>query len=350
MMAYVSPGTRTTTRFAGCVTALACGVALAGNAVAAAGGNADWDAFKQRFVEADGRVVDDGQGAISHSEGQGYAMLLAVRYDDRTAFERLWSWTQRNLQVRDDALLAWRWDPQRRVSDRNNATDGDLLVAWALLRAGDRWQCTSCVADARRIARDVRQKLLRKTAHGLVLLPGMDGFEKPDGITVNLSYWIFPALREIARADPAPEWDELAATGMAMLQYSYFGRWGLPPDWLRLGERVAPANTERFGYDALRIPLYLLWARRETPALLKPYREFWAFFQGARFLPSWTLLKDDSVDSRDAGAGIRAIASWVGRYPDLRASALPPLDASQGYYSAVLLLLTKMALHERGED
>jgi hypothetical protein len=100
----------------------------------------------------------------------------------------------------------------------------------------------------------------------------------------------------------------------------------------------------------VRVPLYLLWARRETPALLRPYRDFWAYFEGARFLPSWTLLNDDSVDSRDAGAGIRAIASWVARYPDLRAAALPPLDASQGYYSAVLLLLAKMALHERGED
>ena len=38
----------------------------------------DWAAYRDRFVLADGRVVDDGNGGISHSEGQGYGLLLAV--------------------------------------------------------------------------------------------------------------------------------------------------------------------------------------------------------------------------------------------------------------------------------
>ena len=308
----------------------------------------DWKAFKQAFVE-DGRVVDTGQGRISHSEGQGFAMLLAVHYGDRPAFDQLWQWTQQHLQVRDDSLLAWRWEPQRGSTDKNNASDGDLLVAWALLRAGDKWQCPACIAAGQRIAQDVRKKLLRRTAHGLVLLPGLEGFDKPEGMTVNLSYWVFPALREIGRADPAPEWDELASTGIAMLQYSRFGRWGLPPDWLKLGDKVVPADgfPTRFGYDAVRIPLYLLWSRKESAALLKPYREFWAHFAGAGFLPAWTNLKDDSVDSRDAETGIRAVALAVDDYPNARAERLPALDARQSYYSAALLLLCKMALRER---
>jgi len=244
----------------------------------------DWKTFKQGFVE-DGRVVDTGQGRISHSEGQGFAMLLAVHYGDRAAFDQLWEWTQRNLQVRGDSLLAWRWEPQRGITDKNNASDGDLLVAWALLRAGDKWRCSACTAAGQRVAQDVRKKLLRRTAHGLVLLPGLEGFDKPEGLTVNLSYWVFPALREIGRADPAPEWDELASTGIAMLQYARFGRWGLPPDWLRLDDKVMPADAQRFGYDAVRIPLYLLWSRKDSVALLKPYREFWSHFAGAGFLP-----------------------------------------------------------------
>jgi len=311
----------------------------------------DWKIFKQGFVEASGRVVDTGQGRISHSEGQGFAMLLAVHYEDRAAFDLIWQWTQQRLQVRDDGLIAWKWDPLRGNTDKNNASDGDLLVAWALLRAGDKWQCAACTESGQRIAQDIRKKLLRRTAHGLVLLPGLEGFDKPEGMTVNLSYWVFPALREIGRADPAPEWDELAKTGMAMLQYSYFGRWGLPPDWLKLGDKVVPAEgfPERFGYDAVRIPLYLIWSRRESDALLKPYREFWAFFAGSRYLPAFTNLKDDSVDSRDADAGIRAIAQAVGEYPNARADRLPALDRQQSYYSAVLLLLCKMALRERAQ-
>lgn len=310
--------------------------------------DADWPTFKRGFLEADGRIVDTGQGRISHSEGQGFGMLLAVHYGDREAFDRLWQWTRRELLVRDDGLVAWRWDPQGGLT-RNNASDGDLLVAWALFRAAQKWKGADYAEAGRRIAAGIRGKLVRRTAHGLVLLPAIEGFDKPGGMTVNLSYWVFPALQEIAREDPAPEWGELERTGIQMLSYSYFGRWRLPPDWLKLGERVVPAEgfPERFGYDAVRIPLYLLWGRRETDALLRPYREFWGHFAGARFLPAWTNLKDDSVDSHGSEAGIRAIASMVGAYPNASASSLPPLEEGQPYYSAVLLLLCKVALRER---
>ena len=319
--------------------------------VSACAADTDWETFKRAYVEADGRVVDTGQGRISHSEGQGYTMLFAVHYGDRAAFDLAWQWTQRNLQVRDDALIAWRWDPKSGVTDKNDAADGDILVAWALTRAGEKWQQPDYAAAGKRIAQDVRKRLMRKVAHGLVLVPGMEGFEKPEGMTINLSYWVYPALAELGRADPAPEWEELGKSGTTILQYSYFGRWRLPPDWLKLGERVTPAGPppERFGYDAVRIPIYLLWGRREADALLKPYRDFWGTYDGARALPAWTNLMDDSVDSYGAQVGIRAIAQVVADYPRARAGRLPALDPGQPYYSAVLLLLCKIALRERGE-
>ena len=270
--------------------------------LAACAADADWETFKQGFLEPDGRIVDTGQARISHSEGQGFAMLFAVHYADRATFDRLWQWTRRHLQVRDDALLAWKWEPQGGVTDRNNAADGDLLVAWALLRAAEKWRQPEYAAAATRIAEDVRKKSMRRSTHGLVLLPGQEVFDKAEGLTINLSYWVYPALRDLARADPAPEWDELARSGIAILQYSYFGRWRLPPDWLRLGERVAAAGPppERFGFDAMRIPIYLLWSRRDTDVLIKPYRDFWGHFDGARALPGWSFRTHGSPRSRSA--------------------------------------------------
>lgn len=307
-----------------------------------------WKHFRQRFIQPDGRVVDAGQGGISHSEGQGYAMLLAVHYGDRATFEQVWQWTRKNLQVRSDNLLSWRWTPQAGITDKNNASDGDLLTAWALLRASSKWHVPEYLQASRKIARDIREKLLRKTPQGLILLPGAEGFDKQEGNTVNLSYWVFPALDEIGQADPSPEWAELSNTGMAILQYAHFGRWGLPPDWLTLTEKVAPSSglPEQFGYSALRIPLYLLWSHRESPELLKPYRQFWGYFKGAQFLPAWTNLKDDSVDSYDASAGIRSLAQWVLDYPRTPAAGQYPPDEKQGYYSSVLLLLTEEAISE----
>ena len=309
-----------------------------------------WKHFKQSFIGPDGRVVDAGQGGISHSEGQGYAMLFAVNYGDRTSFEQIWRWTKTHLQVRGDNLLSWRWTPQAGITDQNNASDGDLLVAWALLRAYNKWHDAEYLQASQRIARDIREKLLRKAPQGLILLPGAEGFSKPDGNSINLSYWVFPALDEIGQADPAPEWAELAKTGMDILQYARFGRWGLPPDWLLLTEKVGPANglSKQFGYNAVRIPLYLLWSHRESPTLLKPYREFWGYFKGAQFLPAWTDLKDDSVDSYDASAGIHALAQWVLAYPRTPATGQYQPGEKQGYYSSSLLLLTEMAISERG--
>lgn len=316
---------------------------------AAAASQPDWLKFKQYFIESDGRLIDRSQGGISHSEGQGFAMLLAVHYGDRVAFNRLWQWTQQHLQVRDDSLLAWRWHPQDGITDKNNASDGDLLVAWSLLRAYEKWHKPAYLKASQEIARDIRGKLFRKTPHGLILLPGADGFDKPEGITINLSYWVFPALLELGRADPSPEWNELAKTGKDILQYAKFGKWALPPDWLLLGEQVKPANglTERFGYNAVRIPLYLLWARQESESLLKPYRDFWGYFSGGAFMPAWTNFYDDSVGFYNASAGIHSIARWVTGYP-----ASPPLQGTsieeqQGYYSATLLLLSKIAVKER---
>ena len=323
--------------------------ALLAGSTAALATEEGWRQFKQDFILPDGRVVDAGQGGISHSEGQGYSMLLAVHYGDRAAFEQIWQWTRKNLQVRSDHLLSWSWSPQAGINDKNNASDGDLIVAWALLRASNKWHVPAYLQASRDIARDIREKLVHKSPHGLVLLPAAEGFHKPEGDSINLSYWVFPALDEIGQADPAPEWKELAKNGIAILQYAHFGRWKLPPDWLFLTEKVVPSDglSERFGYNAVRIPLYLLWSGRESPELLKPYREFWGYFKGAQFLPAWTNLKNDSVDSHDASAGIRRVAQWVLAYPRTPGPIRIAPGDEQGYYSAALLLLTEVAMSER---
>ena len=44
---------------------------------------AEWAAYRRRFIRTDGRVVDIEKGGHTHSEGQGYGLLLAMRADDR---------------------------------------------------------------------------------------------------------------------------------------------------------------------------------------------------------------------------------------------------------------------------
>jgi endoglucanase len=46
-----------------------------------------WRAYKLKFVSEAGRVVDTANGMVSHSEGQGYGLLLAVAAGDRSTFD-----------------------------------------------------------------------------------------------------------------------------------------------------------------------------------------------------------------------------------------------------------------------
>jgi endoglucanase len=305
-----------------------------------------WEAFVQRHVTADGRVVDDGAGGISHSEGQGIAMLLATHHGDRPTFDRLRAWTLKSLAVRGDGLLAWRWQPGQGLSDFNNATDGDLFVAWALARAARRWEQGSYRAESAALARAIRERLVRDTRWGRVLLPGATGFERVDHSIVNLSYWVFPAFADLNTVDPSELWGDLARAGLRLIDLARFGRWQLPPDWLRLTDPLAPSKEHppRFGYDAARIPLYLMWAGHDDNSRMAPYRAYWSHFEGARFLPAWTDLSNDSIDSHDAIAGIRAIAAAAqGTVPAGTSDRTAPIP----YYSAALVLLVQMMRSER---
>ena len=90
-------------------------------------------------------------------------------------------------------------------------------------------------------------------------------------------------------------------------------------------------------------PLYLIWAKLDTPDNLKPFRDFWGYFKSASFVPAWSNLTDDSVDSYNAFPGIQAIISLSNHQ-----RLLPKLSPDQPYYSASLLFLTKMAAQESG--
>lgn len=308
---------------------------------------AGWPAWKDAFFHPAGRVMDDGQGGISTSESQGFGMLLAASIGDRATFDSLWNWTRTNLGVRDDGLFAWRWEPNTGITDRNPAADGDLFIAWALARAGQRFNDVACTQAAGHIAQAIRAKLLVSTNWGVVLLPAVQGFDTPKGRVVNPSYWVFPAFAALEQVDPSPQWQAVTQSGLRLLQIARFGRWALPPDWLLLVDPLAPdpARPQRYGYEAARIPLYLYWSGRGTAELFAPFLKFWSSFQCKGYLPAWTNFADDSVDSFGANPGMRAIRALVETGKPPSHDDLPL--AKQGYYSATLGLLVELAAIDR---
>jgi endo-1,4-beta-D-glucanase Y len=314
-----------------------------------------WQAYKARFITEQGRVVDTGNNFISHSEGQGYAMLLAVAANDRPVFDRVWNWTRANLMVRDDSLIAWRWEPTQRpaVSDMNNATDGDILVAWALAEAGELWGDASYRVAGRRIATELARKLvLFRTKLGAILLPARGGFhadDRPDGPVVNLSYYVFPAFARLDLVAPEFDWAGLTQTGLDLLDATRATPQSPPADWLALKDwKVRPADgfPALFSYNAVRVPLYMAWAGLgET----EQYAPFVAWAARGRGSPPIV----DVASGRDVGvfgeAGIGAIAALVSCVVE---GTKAPADFSashsnENYYPATLHMLALVAAQMR---
>lgn len=241
----------------------------------------EWKSYLQGFVTEDGRVVDTANNGISHSESQGYGLVLSVLADDRATFERVWSFTKTELMVRDDGLAGWRWDPAAspNLTDANNATDGDILIAYGLALAGDAWSETSFTDRAREIATTIGSSMLVE-AHGMTaILPGAAGFnDRADGVgpVLNPSYWVFEALTAFAKLDPSIDWNAVSETGIELVRRARLSKTGLPPDWLVLNDdgtvRPAPDFPIEFGYNGIRIPLYMMRAGI-NPVLLEPFRQ-----------------------------------------------------------------------------
>jgi endo-1,4-beta-D-glucanase Y len=318
-----------------------------------------WNQFRSRFMAPEGRIVDTGNQNISHSEGQSYGMMLAVSANDRANFDRLWNWTRRNLRRPRDHLSAWRWKPntQQPVEDLNNATDGDLMIAWALLKAADAWNVPEYREQAVAIGRDILRLVVRSTGGMTVLLPGARGFERRESVTINPSYYCFPAIRALAGAVPDPAWVRIAADGLQILRAARFGRWNLPPDWLTLsrGDRrlSLPDNwAPRFSYDAVRVPLFLGWAGLGQEPAVQSAAIFWADPSHQR-LPAWTDFSSNAVSPYGASPGIAAIAAFSAAVSGrgLRTPANQPEgDPMPDYYSAVLTALVSLARRDSGAD
>jgi len=315
----------------------------------------DWRLYKKNFLSLEGRIVDTGNNRVSHSEGQGYGMLLAVAYHDRAAFDLLWVWTQKNLQIRpDDKLMSWQWVPGGKqggsVPDPNNASDGDILIAWALVRASHLWHDYRYQQQAAQILSDLARLDIKEKDGNPILLPATVGFTREEGLILNLSYYVFPALRELSQTFPSGPWGKLLTNGQTILEHARFGKWHLTPDWVLDAKVYEPAKgfPPEFGYNAARIPLNLAWGVSDLK-LLAPYAKFWKQFPKRGAIPATVNVETGEFGPHPALPGMQAIAAFaIARFrkQHLTVRSIPAVTKDEPYFSASLKILTKIAICE----
>lgn len=301
-----------------------------------------WRLYKQRFLDRSGRVIDTGNGGVSHSEGQGYGMVLAVLSNDRDAFAAMARWTEATLGVAGDDLYAWRYDPRQAkpVSDPNNATDGDILIAWALALAGERWRNPDYADRSAALRAAIRRDCVAERHGRAWLLPGRTGFVSAQDVTLNPSYYVWPALDMFARLDGAGTWGGVLASGETLLTQARFGPLYLPCDWVDVSgpASFAPARNKppRFGYDAIRVPLYALLANR--PALAAPATAWWrAVLAQRRPIPAWIDVVTGEEANYALSSGGAAIVARATR-------GAAPTQLDSDYFSASLQMLAALRL------
>jgi endoglucanase len=223
-----------------------------------------WNAYVQRFVQADGRVIDYSASDISTSEGQAYAMLRAVWIGDRASFDKTFSWARNNLNsgVRSDNLWAWKWgkDPRGNwgVLDKAFASDADQDAALALILASRVWKDDKYADHARLILKDL-WTLGTIAAGGRRYLLAGDTSCKREICRINPSYYAPYAYRIFAGFDGNADWNMLVDSSYELLNsVSRLADTRLPADWVELNVNTgeiarASQKDSAFSYDAFRV-------------------------------------------------------------------------------------------------
>jgi endo-1,4-beta-D-glucanase Y len=231
------------------VTRLALAVAMIAAVMLVGCGDREQETFLDRYVQGDGRVVRTDQGGDTVSEGQAYALLLAVAAGDEERFARVWDWTRTHLR-RADGLLAWRWDDGHVVEDEP-ATDADLDSARALALAADRFHAPRYRDASRSLVRAIVRDETTWAADRTVLVAGRWARSMA---VVNPSYWSPRAFQELG-------FPKVAESSRGLTERLLDG--GLPPDWARVEPygivpSGPPAGGEpAYSFDAVRVPVRL---------------------------------------------------------------------------------------------
>jgi endo-1,4-beta-D-glucanase Y len=312
-------------------------------------------AFLDRYVQRDGRVVRPDQGGDTVSEGQSYGLVIAQVAGDEAAFRSVWAWTKRHLQ-RPDGLLASRADA-RIVRDPMPASDADLVTAWALQRASGP-DAAAYRREGLRIASAVLTH--ETTTRGGTRMLAAGPWATGSPVTLNPSYWTFTAFEDLGRETGDARWDELASGSLGLVKAVSEGGGKLPPDWARVdGTSAAPtaapngqAASVQYSLDAQRTVVWL--AAACDPAARRLAAGWWPTLSEPGRARALALAPDGAIVRADAHAMAlvaAAAAAGAGGRPDDRDRLLDEaarVDAAHPtYYGAAWVAIGRAILTTR---
>ena len=108
--------------------------------------------------------VSDIKNHDARTEGMSYGLMVAVQFNEKDIFDRLWRWTKKYMQHQDgirEGYFAWSCRTDGTRNSPGAASDGELYFITALIFASNRWGNDTDInykAEAQRILNAIQPK------------------------------------------------------------------------------------------------------------------------------------------------------------------------------------------------
>jgi oligosaccharide reducing-end xylanase len=221
-------------------------------------------------VEDSLAYVSDLKNKDARTEGLSYGLMVAVQFDKKEVFDRLWRWTEKYMQHQDgpsEAYFAWSVNPKTgEKNSEGSASDGELYFVTALLFASNRWGNDSEIdyyAEARKILDAMWSKdgtegvrnVLNIEHKQINFVPHDGGYDWTDP-----SYHVpafFEVWAEYAHDGHEEFYRAVADTARVFLHRATHPVTGLTPDYAEFsGEPHSRGKMgDAFRYDSWRVPM-----------------------------------------------------------------------------------------------
>lgn len=214
--------------------------------------------------------VSDLKNHDVRTEGVSYGMMIAVQFNKKDVFDRIWRWSKHYLQHQEGprkGYFAWSFDPKElKRNSEGSASDGELYFVTSLLFASNRWGNDTGIdyyAEARKILDASWEKdgtgniypLINKEHRQITFVPEGGGSNWTDP-----SYHL-PAFLEIwaeyAGDGREAFYRECADTARTFLHRACHPVTGLNSDYTDFSGKPHPTRwmPEGFRFDSWRVPM-----------------------------------------------------------------------------------------------
>lgn len=214
--------------------------------------------------------ISDVKNHDVRTEGMSYGMMIAVQFDRKDIFDRLWRWGKKYMQHQDGPLkgyFAWSCKTDGTRNSQGPASDGELYYVTSLLFASNRWGNDTGInylKEAQNILDCSMQKVgmdrtgpLINIEHQLItFVPGGFG-----GRFTDPSYHV-PAFYEVwakyAQDGRSEFWKECAQKSREFLHRCVHPETGLTPDYCNYDGTLMGGRGiigDAFRYDSWRVPM-----------------------------------------------------------------------------------------------